>query len=156
MRAAIAHGDDPAPELRHHEVFAQERHGKRAKSGGRLPDNTWLLRPQNVEGEGGLGIDQDTWHSPRVAGTFKERAGYHGCQMPEAIMARIIKACSNPDDLILDPFVGSSVSMIVAKKLGRNGIGIDISKQYITNGKRKVEKAKLGDPILGGDYYASK
>lgn len=129
---------------------------KRAKDGGRLPDNTWLLRPQNIEEAGGLSPGQDTWHLPRVAGTFKERAGYHGCQMPESIMARIIKACSNPGDLVLDPFVGSGVSMVVAKKLERNGIGIDISKNYITQGKSKLKAVKAGDAISGGDYYASK
>lgn len=129
---------------------------KRAKDGGRLPDNTWLLRPQNVEAEGGLSPDQDTWHLPRVAGTFKERAGYHGCQMPEAIMARIIKACSKPGEFVLDPFVGSGVSMIVAKKLDRCGMGIDISKNYITQGKKKLKAANPGDVISGGDYYASK
>lgn len=129
---------------------------KRAKKGGRLPDNTWILRPQNAEGEGALSSGEATWHNPRVAGTFKERAGYHGCQMPEAIMARIIKACTNKGDLVVDPFAGSCVSMFVAKKLGRDGIGIDISQNYITQGKRKLEKVKLGDAILGGDYYASK
>lgn len=129
---------------------------KRAKKGGRLPDNTWILRPQNAEAEGGLGPQSSVQHVPRVAGTFKERAGYHGCQMPEAVMARIIKACSNLNDFILDPFAGSCVSMFVAKKLGRDGIGIDISKNYITQGKRKLEKVKLGDAILGGDYYAAK
>ncbi len=67
---------------------------KRAKKGGRLPDNTWLLRPQNVEGEGGLGAGSSVQHVPRVAGTFKERAGYHGCQMPEALIARIVLSCS--------------------------------------------------------------
>lgn len=129
---------------------------KRAKDGGRLPDNTWLLRPQNVEAEGGLGAGQDTWHLPRVAGTFKERAGYHGCQMPEAIMARIIKACSNPGDFVLDPFAGSCVSMVVAKKLERHGMGIDISKNYIDQGKKRLKAASVTGAILGGSYYAAK
>ena len=46
----------------------------------------------------GLQPDQDTWYFPRVAGTFKERAGWHGCQMPEQLLGRIIRACSNPGE----------------------------------------------------------
>jgi site-specific DNA-methyltransferase (adenine-specific) len=64
---------------------------KRANPVGRLPDDTWILRPQDVPH--GFTPDQDTWYIPRVCGTFKERAGWHGCQMPERLLARIIQAC---------------------------------------------------------------
>lgn len=77
---------------------------KRAKAGGRLPDDTWILRPQDADMDS---RPEDTaWHFPRVAGTFKERQGFHGCQMPEALMERIIKVSSNPGELVLDPFSG--------------------------------------------------
>jgi len=57
--------------------------------------------------------EEDTWYFPRVAGTFKERAGFHGCQMPEQLLGRIIRLCSNPGDLVMDPFSGSAT--IVSK-----------------------------------------
>ena len=47
----------------------------RAASGGRLPDDTWILRPQDCTD--GFQPDEDTWYFPRVAGTFKERADNH-------------------------------------------------------------------------------
>ena len=75
-----------------------------------------------------------------MAGTFKERAGFHGCQMPEQLLGRIIKACSNPDDVVLDPFSGSATTLTVAKKLGRKFFGFELSKEY----------AKLGRKRLGG------
>jgi len=46
--------------------------------------------------------EEDTWYFPRVCGTFKERAGWHGCQMPEQLLGRILRACSNPGEVVLD------------------------------------------------------
>ncbi|MFT3878798.1 MAG: site-specific DNA-methyltransferase [Gemmatales bacterium] len=80
-------------------------HDSRGAPNGRLPDDTWILRPQDVAN--GFKPDEDTWYFPRVAGTFKERAGFHGCQMPEQLLARIIRTCSHPNEIVLDPFSGT-------------------------------------------------
>ena len=48
----------------------------------------------------GFKPDDDTWYFPRVAGTFKERQGFHGCQMPEQLLGRIIRASSNAGDAV--------------------------------------------------------
>ncbi len=61
----------------------------RANPEGRMPDDTWILRPQDCDP--GFTSEEDTWYFPRVAGTFKERAGFHGCQMPEQLLGRIIR-----------------------------------------------------------------
>ena len=90
----------------------------RANPRGRLPDDTWILRPQDLVD--GFTPAEDTWYFPRVAGTFSERAGFHGCRMPEQLLGRIIRSCSNPGDLVLDPFSGSATTLAVAKKLGAN------------------------------------
>jgi DNA modification methylase len=63
----------------------------RANPFGRLPDDTWVQRPQNLADR--FTPSEDTWYFPRVAGTFKERAGFHGCQMPEQLLGRIIRLC---------------------------------------------------------------
>ena len=55
-----------------------------------------------------------------------ERIGYP-TQKPEKLLERIIKTSSNPNSIILDPFVGSGTTCIVAEKLGRKWIGIDIN-----------------------------
>src|SRR4051812_16138738 len=111
---------------------------KRANPAGRLPDDTWIVRPASDDSwvlrpqdlaEGFQSAD-DTWYYARVAGTFKERQGFHGCQMPEQLLGRIIRVSSNPGDLVLDPFTGSGTTLAVAKKLGREWIGCELSEEY--------------------------
>ena len=120
---------------------------KRADPKGRLPDDTWILRPQDLPE--GFKADEDTWYFPRVCGTFKERAGWHGCQMPEQLLGRIIRGCSNEDDLVLDPFGGSGTTLAVAKKLGRRWIGFELSKEYAKQIERRLEQAEVDDPLDG-------
>lgn len=119
----------------------------RANSKGRLPDDTWILRPQDLPE--GFQPDEDTWYFPRVAGTFRERAGFHGCQMPEQLLARIIRACSNEDDIIVDPFSGSATTVAVARKLGRRWFAFELSEQYVRLGTQRLEKIAIGDKLDG-------
>jgi len=92
---------------------------KRANSQGKMPDDVWN-------------------GYPRVCGTFKERAGWHPCQMPESLLRRIISASSNPGDCVLDSFNGSGTTVVVAKQLGRKYVGIDISKEYVRNTEKRL------------------
>jgi site-specific DNA-methyltransferase (adenine-specific) len=119
----------------------------RANPAGRLPDDTWILRPQDLVD--GFTPDEDTWYFPRVAGTFKERAGFHGCQMPEQLLGRIVRACSNAGELVLDPFSGSATTLAVAKKLGRRWLGFDLSEEYVQRGLARLEKIAEGDSLDG-------
>jgi site-specific DNA-methyltransferase (adenine-specific) len=120
---------------------------KRANSVGRLPDDTWILRPQDLVDC--LTPGEDTWYFPRVAGTFKERAGFHGCQMPEQLLGRIIKLCSNEGDAVLDPFSGSATTLAVARKLGRQYLGFDLSPEYIQRGRDRLANCRVSDPLDG-------
>lgn len=119
----------------------------RANPAGRLPDDTWVLRPQDLAHQ--FSAAEDTWYFPRVAGTFKERAGFHGCQMPEQLLGRIIRLCSNAGDLVLDPFSGSATTLAVAKKLGRNYLGFDVSEEYVARGRERLESIHVGDSLNG-------
>jgi len=120
----------------------------RANSKGRLPDNTWILRPQDLAGSGFF-PEHDTWYFARVAGTFKEREGFHGCQMPEQLLGRIIRASSNPQDLVVDPFAGSGTTLTVAKKLGRQWLGIELSRDYVKKGQARLGSCRPGDELDG-------
>jgi site-specific DNA-methyltransferase (adenine-specific) len=154
---------------------------KRANPRGRLPDDTWIIRPADAIGElvpdDSLGMtpelchppadndqtftlrpqdldrcfqgSENTWYFPRVAGTFKERAGFHGCQMPEQLLGRIIRTCSNLGDVVLDPFSGSATTLAVAKKLGRRFIGFDVSKEYVQYGVDRLKEIRVGDRLDG-------
>ncbi|WP_459555134.1 DNA-methyltransferase [Lacunimicrobium album] len=140
---------------------------KRANPTGRLPDDTWIippvgnseapgrpdvpetwtLRPQDVEQC--FSTTEDTWYFPRVAGTFKERAGFHGCQMPEQLLGRIIRLCSDEGELVFDPFAGSASTLVVAKKLGRDYLGTELSADYHGKGIERLAATKVGQ-ILDG------
>jgi len=120
---------------------------RRANSAGRLPDDTWVLRPQDVPES--FTSEEDTWYFPRVCGTFKERAGWHGCQMPEQLLGRIIKACSNPGELVLDPFGGSGTTLAVAKKLKRKFLGFELSEQYAARIEARLKSIMPGDALDG-------
>jgi site-specific DNA-methyltransferase (adenine-specific) len=114
---------------------------------GKLPDDTWILRPQDLPD--GFRPDEDTWYFRRVAGTFKERAGWHGCQMPEQLLGRIIRVSSNPGEIVLDPFAGSGSTLIVAKKLGRRYLGFEISTNYFKRIETRLKDVQVGEPLVG-------
>ena len=130
---------------------------KRGNPKGRLPDDTWIippdveqtfaLRPQDLE-ECYQPSESD-WYFPRVAGTFKERAGFHGCQMPEQLLGRIIRTCSNECEIVLDPFSGSASTLVVAKKLGREYLGFELSSEYSRLGTDRLAATNPGDPLTG-------
>ncbi len=121
----------------------------RANPIGRMPDDTWILRPQDLID--GFDPDDDVWYFPRVAGTFKERAGFHGCQMPEQLLGRIIRSCSNKGDVVLDPFSGSATTLAVAKKLGRSWVGFELSEDYVAMGTDRLGAIQTGDVLDGSE-----
>jgi site-specific DNA-methyltransferase (adenine-specific) len=121
----------------------------RADSGGRLPDDTWILRPQDLPE--GFQPDEDTWYFSRVCGTFKERAGWHGCQMPEQLLGRIIRVSSNSGDLVFDPFAGSGTTLVVAKKLGRHWCGFELSSEYCKQIQARLDTVTVGQPLEGAE-----
>lgn len=138
------------PEIRVPSARALVYGDKRANPKGRLPDDTWILRPQDFQSDRyGFTPDQDTWFFSRVAGTFKERQGFHGCQMPEQLLARIIRTSSNAGDVVLDPFSGSGTTLAVAKKLGRTFLGTELSTEYAKAATERLKKIKIGDALDG-------
>ena len=100
---------------------------RRANPVGKLPDDTWVLRPQETEDH--FQPESDTWYVSRVCGTFKERTG-HPCQMPEAVLERIVRVATDEGDLVLDPFAGSGTTLAVAKRLRRRYLGMELSEDY--------------------------
>ena len=72
--------------------------------------------------------ENDVWHVPFIPPSSKERTGYP-TQKPLALLHRIIKASSNENDIVFDPFCGCATTCVAAQQLGRKWIGIDIEKQ---------------------------
>ncbi|MBU1024363.1 site-specific DNA-methyltransferase, partial [bacterium] len=70
-------------------------------------------------------------------------AGEHPTQKPEELLRRIILCCTNEGDTVLDPFVGSGTTSVVAKMMRRNSIGIEKEKKYIEMAKKRLSQTTL-------------
>jgi len=127
----------------------------RANPKGKLPDDTWYLRPQEAGGNGYFEPGHDVWNESRVCGTFKEREGWHGCQMPIGVLNRIIKASSNPGDVVLDPFNGSGTTCVSAALLGRQYVGIDQSEEYVGYARKRLEHALAQKVTADGEDHTA-
>lgn len=66
----------------------------------------------------------------------------HPTQKPEALLQRIILACTNPGDTVLDPFFGTGTTGAVAKRLGRKFIGIERDKDYARAAQERISKVR--------------
>jgi site-specific DNA-methyltransferase (adenine-specific) len=115
-------------------------HDLRANAKGKVPDDTWVLRPQEAP-EGYFEPGCDTWFISRVCGTFGEREGWHGCQMPIQVLNRIILSTSNPGDVVVDPFNGSGTTVVAAALLGRKYVGMEQSKEYVAHARKRLADA---------------
>ena len=123
----------------------------RANPRGKLPDDVWLTRPPEAGAH--FAAESDTWAVPRVCGTFKERTKAHPCQMPEAVLERIIKVATKPGDLVLDPFAGSGTTLAVAKRLGRDYFGVELSPDYAESVARRLEL--IESPVAPGEVRSA-
>src|SRR5690349_17090497 len=122
---------------------------RRANPKGKLPDDVWYLRPQEAP-EPLFSPEGDTWNVSRVCGTFKEREGWHGCQMPIGVLNRIVIASSNPGEIVVDPFNGSGTTVVSAATLGRKYLGIDQSEAYVGYARKRLEHAlEKSAPVNG-------
>ena len=82
-------------------------------------------------------VPGNVWDFSRVRFKMDEYEN-HPTQKPEALLERIVKASSNPGDVVLDPFSGSFTTSAVAVRLGRVGIGIDMNEEYYEMGLRRT------------------
>jgi len=63
----------------------------------------------------------------------------HSTQKPEALLYRVILSSSNPGDLVLDPFFGSGTTGVVAKRLHRKWIGIELEERYVKMAQKRID-----------------
>lgn len=88
-----------------------------------------------------MGIRSNVWRYH--AGNNGDGQTTHPAPFPEALARDHIISWSNPGDLILDPMCGSGTTLKMAKELGRNYIGIDISQEYCQLAQRRVDRARV-------------
>lgn len=98
---------------------------------------------------------EDYWNDIYTVDRVRSEMLAYPTQKPEALLERIIKASSNPGDLVFDCFMGSGTTQAVAMKLGRRFLGADINMGAIqTTTKRLINRAKeLNSQITDQTYY---
>ncbi len=82
-------------------------------------------------------VPGNVWDISRVRYRMSEYEK-HPTQKPVALLERIVKASSNPGDIVLDPFSGTFTTSFVAQSLGRNSVGIEIDEDYMKIGLRRL------------------
>lgn len=71
----------------------------------------------------------------------------HPCPRPLDTMMWLVDMLSAPDTIILDPFCGSGTTLVAAKMLGRHYVGIDISPDYVSIARQRLEAVDTGVPV---------
>ena len=91
-------------------------------------------------------VPGNSWYFPRVRYRMAEYEN-HPSQKPEKLLERIIKASSNEGDIVLDPFSGTFTTSAVSQRLNRKSIGIELQKDYV-----KIGLKRLGIPCTDTSY----
>lgn len=85
---------------------------------------------------------RNVWHIPLTP--KKEKwAGVHPTQKPEELLRRVVLSSSKEGETVLDPFLGSGTTSVVAKSLGRHSIGIEKEKKYLKIIKKRMSQERL-------------
>lgn len=100
-----------------------------------------IKRANELDGKTWLQYSFSIWRD--IAKTDEERNLGHPAMYPTKLASKIIEIFSKRGDLILDPFLGSGSTLIAAKMLGRQGVGVELSKEYIDLAWRRVKNMQL-------------
>ncbi|GHU00150.1 methyltransferase [Alphaproteobacteria bacterium] len=91
------------------------------------------------------------WYLPICTGSERLKGDdgkkFHPTQKPESLLYRVILSASNPGDVVLDPFFGTGTSGAVAKKLGRQYIGIEKDETYIAGARARLSGVEIVEDI---------
>jgi len=102
-------------------------------------------RIQQRLAEGQQPLELDWWLIEQVKNVSEEKTS-HPCQIPEALLKKIILAVTKPNDIVLDPFAGSGSTGAAALYLGRQFVGIEIDPVYAGIAANRM--SQLGLPLM--------
>lgn len=88
----------------------------------------------------------DVWRISMVSGNFEERTA-HPSQYPEELVERIILSGTDKGDVVLDPFMGSGTTAVVAKKLGRHYLGYETVPEYCAIAEKRLQKQEENSDV---------
>lgn len=87
---------------------------------------------------------RSVWSIPNTPQREKT-AGRHPTQKPLALVERFVLACTNPGDLIVDPFTGSGTTGVAAITNGRNFLGFEVDEEYVKLARKRIGLAAKGE-----------
>lgn len=112
----------------------------------------YIFNYKTMKHENGGKQDNSVWNIGICIGQerLKDENGkkVHSTQKPEKLLYKIILSSTKPKGIVLDPFFGTGTTGAVAKKLGRNFIGIEREEKYIREAKKRIENTKKEDNEL--------
>lgn len=77
-----------------------------------------------------------------VTANGERKYGKHPTQKPESLMQHFVDLLSNPQECVLDPFMGSGTTGVAAKRLDRNFIGVELDETYFNMASKRIKEAK--------------
>jgi len=104
---------------------------------------------KSIEGNFRLTHPSNIWTDITVPFWSMKENTEHPTQKPEKLLAKIILASSNKNDLVFDPFLGSGTTSVVAKKLKRNYLGIEIDETFACVAEKRLALADKDKSIQG-------
>jgi site-specific DNA-methyltransferase (adenine-specific) len=104
---------------------------------------------ESEDGRYRLTHPSNLWHDLSVPFWSMPENTDHPTQKPEKLLAKIILASSNEGDVVLDPFAGSGTTAVVAKKLDRHFIGVEIDETYCCLAEKRLAMAETDRTIQG-------
>lgn len=99
-----------------------------------------------------LTFPSNIWNDISVPFWSMEENTPHPTQKPEKLIAKLILAGSNKGDLVFDPFLGSGTTSVVAKKLDRKYVGIELDKFFACIAEKRLEAAEKNRSIQGYEF----
>ena len=109
----------------------------------------WQESPGSADGRFRLTHPSNLWTDLTVPFWSMPENTDHPTQKPEKLLAKAILASTNPDAIVFDPFLGSGTASVVAKKLGRRYVGIEIERDYCCLAEKRLSLA-TEDPTIQG------
>jgi site-specific DNA-methyltransferase (adenine-specific) len=104
---------------------------------------------ETVEGNFRITHPSNIWNDISIPFWSMPENTEHPTQKPEKLLAKIILASSNENDVVFDPFLGSGTTSVVAKKINRNYVGIEQDVQYCCLAEKRLQLAEKDKTIQG-------
>ena len=118
---------------------------------GQLDARHYCLRASCIRKRKAIGDDAKEpltdfwWNIHRIK--HRRDRDYHPCQLPDALMERIIRLSTNPGDVVLDAFSGTGTTAVIAAKLGRHYVAIDLDEEYVRITQEKIAQVEANGHV---------